>query len=222
MNLDILNDLVEEIKKNEGVRNFIKELGESLENKLTNNENNNMSLVQNKLKENTLTSKYRDEINIQKSNIISNYSKNKEMYYIYNKSSDDMYGIVEYINGKSSEDIWVEAEKIPKEAKVDTVLKKEDNQFIVDKIATKELQEKIIEMINNLIEQQEKELEEKRIEGHLYEFVEKTGDTIWLIDKNNINGNCFEEIKFRKDTFENAKEGNIYQYVNGEYIFIDK
>ena len=77
-------------------------------------------------------------------------------------------------------------------------------------------------MINNLIEQQEKELEEKRIEGHLYEFVEKTGDTIWLIDKNNINGNCFEEIKFRKDTFENAKEGNIYQYVNGEYIFIDK
>ncbi len=222
MNLDILNDLVEEIKKNEGVRNFIKELGESLENKLTNNENNNMSLVQNKLKENTLTTKYRDEINIQKSNIISNYSKNKEMYYIYNKSSDDMYGIVEYINGKSSEDIWVEAEKIPKEAKVDTVLKKEDNQFIVDKIATKELQEKIIEMINNLIEQQEKELEEKRIEGHLYEFVEKTGDTIWLIDKNNINGNCFEEIKFRKDTFENAKEGNIYQYVNGEYIFIDK
>ena len=222
MNLDILNDLVEEIKKNEGVRNFIKELGESLENKLTNNENNNMSLVQNKLKENTLTTKYRDEINIQKSNIISNYSKNKEMYYIYNKSSDDMYGIVEYINGKSSEDIWVEAEKIPKEAKVDTVLKKEDNQCIVDKIATKELQEKIIEMINNLIEQQEKELEEKRIEGHLYEFVEKTGDTIWLIDKNNINGNCFEEIKFRKDTFENAKEGNIYQYVNGEYIFIDK
>lgn len=222
MNLDILNDLVEEIKKNEGVRNFIKELGESLENKLTNNENNNMSLVQNKLKENTLTTKYRDEINIQKSNIISNYSKNKEMYYIYNKSSDDMYGIVEYINGKSSEDIWVEAEKIPKEAKVDTVLKKEDNQFIVDKIATKELQEKIIDMINNLIEQQEKELEEKRIEGHLYEFVEKTGDTIWLIDKNNINGNCFEEIKFRKDTFENAKEGNIYQYVNGEYIFIDK
>ena len=91
MNLDILNDLVEEIKKNEGVRNFIKELGESLENKLTNNENNNMSLVQNKLKENTLTTKYRDEINIQKSNIISNYSKNKEMYYIYNKSSDDMY-----------------------------------------------------------------------------------------------------------------------------------
>ena len=222
MNLDILNDLVEEIKKNEGVRNFIKELGESLENKLTNNENNNMSLVQNKLKENTLTTKYRDEINIQKSNIISNYSKNKEMYYIYNKSSDDMYGIVEYINGKSSEDIWVEAEKIPKEAKVDTVLKKGDNQFIVDKIATKELKEKIIEMINNLIEQQEKELEEKRIEGHLYEFVEKTGDTIWLIDKNNINGNCFEEIKFRKDTFENAKEGNIYQYVNGEYIFIDK
>ena len=222
MNLDILNDLVEEIKKNEGVRNFIKELGESLENKLTNNENNNMSLVQNKLKENTLTTKYRDEINIQKSNIISNYSKNKEMYYIYNKSSDDMYGIVEYINGKSSEDIWVEAEKIPKEAKVDTVLKKEDNQFIVDKIATKEMKEKIIEMINNLIEQQEKELEEKRIEGHLYEFVEKTGDTIWLIDKNNINGNCFEEIKFRKDTFENAKEGNIYQYVNGEYIFIDK
>lgn len=222
MNLDILNDLVEEIKKNEGVRNFIKELGESLENKLTNNENNSMSLVQNKLKENTLTTKYRDEINIQKSNIISNYSKNKEMYYIYNKSSDDMYGIVEYINGKSSEDIWVEAEKIPKEAKVDTVLKKEDNQFIVDKIATKELQEKIIEMINNLIEQQEKELEEKRIEGHLYEFVEKTGGTIWLIDKNNINGNCFEEIKFRKDTFENAKEGNIYQYVNGEYIFIDK
>ena len=66
MNLDILNDLVEEIKKNEGVRNFIKELGESLENKLTNNENNNMSLVQNKLKENTLTTKYRDEINIQK------------------------------------------------------------------------------------------------------------------------------------------------------------
>ena len=79
------------------------------------------------------------------------------------------------------------------------------------------------EKFSKLLNEQEKEVMARRIEGHLYEFTEKSGDRAWLIDKNmpkNEEGTAFEvfeEIDFQKELLSTAKEGEVYQYINGEY-----
>ena len=66
-------------------------------------------------------------------------------------------------------------------------------------------------------------MQAKRIEGHLYEFVESSGNRVWLIDKNTTENNTntafdvFEELKFPKNLLNSAKQGDVFEYVNGEY-----
>ena len=84
MNLDLFKDLIKSTKENDIVQNFVKELGECLENKLSDNERNQIPLVQKILDGRILTTRYRDEINIKRNRsqmrdlflfifIISNY-----------------------------------------------------------------------------------------------------------------------------------------------------
>ena len=68
-----------------------------------------------------------------------------------------------------------------------------------------------------LFEEQNQKMQERRVEGHLYEFVEKAGNSIFLIDKNENTGKVFEEVEFKPEIFENAKEGDTFQYLNGQY-----
>ena len=95
MNLDLFKDLIKSTKENDIVQSFIKELGDCLKNNLNNNERNQIPLVQKILDGRILTTRYRDEINIQRHDIINNYSKEHseqgEFYYVYNKRSNNTY-----------------------------------------------------------------------------------------------------------------------------------
>lgn len=221
MDLDLFKNIIKSTKENDIVENFIKELGESLENKISNNERNQVPLVQKILNGRTLTTKYRDEINIQRHDIISKYSMEKsgqeELYYVYNKGSDNTYGIVMHKDGKSGNDIWIKESELPAGAGIDSVLREKNGKYVLDEVATKELQEEIEEMIERLLKEQEIELKEQRVEGHFYEFVEKSGDTVLLTDKTKNDGNCFEEVDFPSVALDNAREGSVFQYINGEY-----
>lgn len=221
MNLDLFKNLIKSTKENDIVENFIKELGESLENKMNNNERNQVPLVQKILNGRVLTTKYRDEINIQRHDIISKYSMKKsgqeELYYVYNKGSDNTYGIVMHKDGKSGNDIWIKESELPTGAGIDSALREKDGKYILDEVSTEELQEEIEEMVNKLLKEQEMELKQQRVEGHFYEFVEKSGDTVLLTDKTKNDGNCFEEVDFPSVALDNAREGSVFQYINGEY-----
>lgn len=225
MNLDLFNNLINSTKENKAVQNFIKELGEFLENNLGNNERNEESLVQKILDGRTLTTKYRDKINIQRHEIITNYSKENskqgKFYYVYSKGSDNTYGIVEHDNGKSGSDIWIKESQLPKGAGVDTVLREENGKVVLDKDATEKIQEELTEMINRLLEEQQSKLESQRVEGHVYEFVEKSGNTVWLTDETNYTGDCFQEINFPSELLDNATKGTRFEYVNGEYKLVN-
>ena len=75
-------------------------------------------------------------------------------------------------------------------------------------------------MIQEKIMEQDKYLESKRVEGHIYEAGEKYSGRIWLYDVTNetdegIEG--IEEIEFPTDLYEGANEGNLYTYTNGKY-----
>ena len=74
--------------------------------------------------------------------------------------------------------------------------------------------------IKEKIKEQNQYLENKRIDGHVYEVGEKYSGRIWLYDLNNISGGGIEgveEIKIPKDLYETAKEGDLFIYENGEY-----
>lgn len=225
MNLDLFNNLINNTKENNIIKNFIKELGEYLENNLGNNERNEESLVQKILDGRTLTTRYRDQINIERQNIINNYSEEHseqgEIYYIYNKKSDNTYGIVSHKNGESNLDIWAKESQLPKGAGVDSVLRVKNGKFVLDENATEEIQGELTEMINRLLEEQANRLESQRVEGHIYSFVEKSGDTVELVDETNYTGECFEEIDFPRELANKATQGDMFQYVNGEYRLVN-
>lgn len=222
MNLDLFNNLINNTKESSFIQNFIKELGEFMENNLFNNERNQESLVQKILNGRTLTARYRDQINLERQNIINKYSKEHgEIYYIYNKGDDNTFEIVSHKNGKSNLEISAKESQLPKGAGVDSVLRVQSGKFVLDENATKEIQEELTEMINELLEEQTKRLEEQRIEGHIYSFVEKYGDIVELIDETNYTGECFEEIDFPSDLANKATQGDIFKYVNGEYQLVN-
>ena len=177
LNLNLFNNLINGAKENNVIQSFIKELGEVLENNLGDNERNQDSLVQKILDGRTLTTKYRDKINIQRHDIITNYSKENseqgEFYYVYSKGADNTYGVVMHKNEESGSDIWIKESQLPKGAVVDSVLRVKNGMFVLDKDVTEEIQEELIEMINRLLEEQANKLESQRVEGHIYEFIEK-------------------------------------------------
>lgn len=216
MNLEIFNNLFKPTKENNIIQNFIKELGEFLQ-----NTRNEQSLVQKILEGRTLTTKYRDKINVQRHELINNYSKENseqgEFYYVYSKRTNNTYGLVSHKNGETGNNIAIEETKLPKGAGVDCVLRLENRKFILDKEATQEIQAKLTDMINSLLEEQNNTLKAKRIEGHIYEFVEKSGNTVWLNDETLNNGECFQEIIFPNELSQNAKKGDKFKFENGEY-----
>lgn len=222
MNLNLFNNLLNTAKKNNIIQSFIKELDESLEN----NKINQVPLLQKVLDGRTLTTTYRDKINIKRHEIITNYSiknaKQGKFYYVYSKGDDNTYGIVEHKNGKSSTDIWVEESQLPKGAGVDSVLTEQNGKFILNKNATEKIQKELTEMINKLLEEQANKLKSQRIEGHIYEFVEKSLNTVELMDVTNNTGECFEEIDFPSELADKATQGTMFQYVNGEYQSVNK
>ena len=217
MNLNLFNNLIDSTKEKNIFQKFIKELSEFLKE----NERNQVPLVQKILGERILTTRYRDKINVERREIINNYSKEHweegEFYYVYNKRSDNSYGLVNHKNGESGINIGAKESELTKGAGVDSVLKVKNGKWILDKEATEEIQAELTEMINRLLEEQTNRMEMQRVEGYLYRFVEKTGDTVWLIDETNYTGECFEEINFPSELSESATEGTMFQYINGEY-----
>ena len=225
MDIDLFNNIFNKKEENNVIQSFLKELGEFLENNLGNNEKNEEPFIEKILDGRTLTTIYRDKINIERYEIITNYSKENsaqgEFYYVYSKGADNTYGVIMHKNEESGSDIWVKESQLPKDAGVDSVLRVKNGRFVLDKDATGKIQEELTDMINSLLEEQANRLESQRVEGHIYEFVEKAGNIVELIDITTDTGECFEEIDFPKEFLDKATQGDIFQYVSGEYQLIN-
>lgn len=221
MNLELFNDLFQKAKENNLIQNFIQELGNYLENHtLENKQENEKSLLEQIKEQNKITAEYRDKMSQERRNILENYaSQTKEqgtVYYIYDKSGNNyLLSIGE--EARSHEIIKIPENNLPKGAGVDSILREENGNYVLDKEATKIITEEMTQKFQELLEEQNKKMQERRIEGHLYEFVEKAGKSIFLIDKNENTGKVFEEVEFKPEIFENAKEGDTFQYLNGQY-----
>ena len=234
MNLDIVNDLFNNLKENKFVQNFMKELSNYLEKNVINNAENfsmnnyeNNLLVDNlEINNKKIISKYKNEMLLERANILQDYaSKTKEkgeMYYIYNKNSNNpnAYNLYVCDPSKSHEVITKNIEELPQGAHLGNVLRKQGEDFILEKQDTQFVENQINKMIKEKMLEQDQYLDSKRIDGHIYRVEEKDSGRIWLYDLSNKVGGGreeIEEIEFPQDLYETAKEGDTFIYKDGTY-----
>lgn len=223
MELNIFNiNLNIDDKNREEVSEFIKELSDYLEN----DNQRQVSILEQVQNNQKVTTMYRDKMFIERNNILNNYAKETldkgTMYYIYNKDLElNNYYLSICDENKSNIVIEAKKDELPEDIGADTVLRQENGKYIVDKRATFVIRKQMQEMINKLLREQEKYLESNRLEGHIYEVGEIEQDRVWLYDvtKNDVNGiEAFEEIEFPFELLNNISEGNIVMYRKGSYI----
>ena len=220
MNLDFVNNLFNNLKENKMTKDFMNELSDYLEN----NEWNNLLTDDLTINDTKIISKYKDKMLKERANILQNYSENTreagEMYYIYNVSENERNSYNISKTDKSHKVITMLAKDLPDGAKLGSVLRKQGDKFILDAKATRIVAKRINEMIEEQIREQNQFLNDKRIDGHIYEIEEKCNNRVWLYDLNNIDGGGieeFEEIEFPNNLYEMAKRGEKFIYKNGEY-----
>lgn len=216
------------------MQNFMEELSNYLENNISNNSKiytndynlNNLLSDDLTLYDKKIITKFRDEMLKERNSILQNYADNTkekgEMYYIYNRNENkkNSYNLCNCKAEKSHEVITKQIEEIPEDANLGSVLRKQNDKFVVDTEATKFIEKEINMMIQEKIEEQNQYLDSRRIDGHIYEVGEKYSGRIWLYDLNNSVGEGIEgieEIEFPIDLYENAKEGDRFVYKDGEY-----
>lgn len=234
MSLDLINNFFNNLKENDFVQNFINELSNHLKNNASNTSEipvtsstwNNLLADDLTLYNTKIISIYRNETLSERNNILQDYAKSTqelgEMYYIYNTSTKekDSYILCSCNPEKNSETITMQPKDLPQGSELGSVLRKQNNGFLLDMHATKIIEEKINNMILEKIEEQKKYLDDNRIDGHTYEVGEKYLGRIWLYDlNNNSNGEIsgIEEIDFPQDLYETAKEGDLFVYKDGTY-----
>lgn len=216
------------------MQNFMEELSNYLENNISNNSkiltndynSNNLLSDDLTLYDKKIITRFRDEMLKERNSILQNYADNTkekgEMYYIYNTNENkkNSYNLCSCRAEKSHEVITKQIEELPEDANLGSVLRKQNDKFVVDTEATKFIEKEINMMIQEKIEEQNQYLDSRRIDGHIYEVGEKYSGRIWLYDLNNSVGEGIEgieEIEFPIDLYENAKEGDRFVYKDGEY-----
>ncbi len=207
MNLDIFENLIDKVKENEFIQNFTKELEKNMENSMQ------KSMLEKFVSDNKIISEYKDKMLINR-NMILQELNNNEMYYIYDKKGSDYLATI-CEKGKSHEIIRIPERDVKSNVKIDSVLRKTNDKFELDEETTRLVKNKMEEMFKKILEEQNKMMESRRIDEHIYEYVEGSKNSVWLIDNNLNNGEVFEEIQ--QEVFKDAQEGDLFEYINGEY-----
>lgn len=220
MNLDFVNNLFNNLKENKLAIDFMNELSDYLEN----NGWNNLLADDLTINDTKIISKYKDNMLKERANILQDYAENTkeagEMYYIYNVSENEKNSYNISKTDKSHKILTLSIDELPKGTQLGSVLRKQGDKFILDANATRIVGKRINEMIEEQIKKQNQFLQDKRIDGHMYEVEEKDNGRIWLYDLNNIEGGGieeFEEIEFPKDLYQMSKRGDKFLYKDGEY-----
>ena len=224
MSLEIVNNLLNNLKENKFVQNFMKELSNYLENNNQNNvnyANEELPIIEDILSKNNFTTGNKNAIKWNLDDVVLKYSQknsiNDEIYFIKG-NKDNSYDVLRAKNGKI-EEIELSKKIIPSEVKINDVLKMNNNNYVIDNVATKELQEDIKNMAKGILDKQNINLSKHRKEGHLYVVTEELGNNRFLWDLTDAPKTEFEEVDIPQDLLNKATEGMILKYVNGKYEY---
>lgn len=236
MNLDLVNDLFNNLKENKLVQNFMKELSNNLGNNLRNNSNytdEGVPLIEDILSKNSLTTGNENSIRWKENDVILKYAEqnfnndsmyfvkdSKKTYWLNNQEhyNNDVYYVLKVQNDKI-EEMEINKKEMPKDIGVNDVFRIENDKYMIDDIATKELQEEITDMAHGIINKQNMNLDNYRKEGHLYIVIEELGNNRFLKDLTDSTNPEFEEVNIPKDLLNKATEGMVLEYTNGKYEY---
>lgn len=218
MKIDFFRDLKNNFRNSNEVKDFIKDLLNCLEENKTNEDLGILEQVQLKNKVSIISQnkmlKMQDKILKQYANKISNNT----IYFVYNKSKTDNYIIFKY-QGNKETTLQVKKQEIPIEAKVNSILIKENEKYVLDNQGSKYVKNKVSEMANKILKQQNQNLNEFRKEGHLYMVEEDRDNRIYLLDLSDKSSCVLEEVDFPQELIKKATEGSVFKYEKGKYVF---
>ena len=154
------------------------------------------------------------------SNIIYFVKDNKKSKWKNNKKEldDSKYAVLKIEDGKI-EEIGIDKKDMPANIGVNSVFSVEDSRYVLNKLATEKLKEKLTNMTEELERKQNLALEEHRKEGHLYLVTEEIGDNRFLWDLTDKPRSEFEEVSVPKELLSQATEGIVLKYTNGNYEY---
>ena len=215
MNLNIFNNIEKLKRKNEEVHELLDELKKEMEN------DNSLGILEDFQSKNKVSIGTKNQMERRMDEILLDYSsKTKEdgdLYYIVEYlKEEDSYVVYKY-DGEEDSVLTIKKEELPNEAIVNTALRIKDGSYIIDETATLELKEEITNMANELLEEQNKVLEEYRKEGHLYRVSENINGSVFIYDITDDPKIEVEEVDFPEELKERAYEGTVFEYRDGEY-----
>lgn len=228
MGLDFFNNLKENLEKNdtsskitEGISDFIGELSEALQKSVT---GKGMGIVSEIASNHKLTIASENSIIKTRNEIIKEYANSTKeegaLYFIINKiEGEDRYKAWQFSGNKRTQ-IEINANDLPSDANVNSIMRIKDGKLITDSEATKTVINDIKEKADEIIEKQDKKIEEYKKEGHTYIVTEDSNGRIFLWDSTEKPTYEIEDIYFPEELKDKAKEGNSFIYQNGTYIHI--
>lgn len=225
MGLEFLNNLKENLSKNEtisnitdGIQEFITEVTEEFNNNTINSKLDIVSKITSERKaslasENSIM-KARDEI-------LKEYAKNTreegDLYFIFNKIKEtDDYRVIQ-MGENTDKTITVNSKELPKNSELNQVMRLKNGKFEIDTKGTEIVQDTIYKKAEEILERQDKKLQDYRKEGHVYTVTEDKNNRIFLWDTTSKPDFEIEEINFPIELLNEAKEGSKFIYKNGNY-----
>ena len=227
--MDFFRELKENLEKNDtlskltnGVTEFIGVLTEALQKEGIIGKD--VDIVTQIASSNKLSMASENELNKARTEILKEYANATEergsLYFVYNKvKGEDNYRVWEF-NGNNITKKEVNKNELPKDVTVNSAMRVDNNEFVLDVEATKSISEKIRNRANIIIENQNKKIEEYKKEGHIYLVTEDINGRVFLWDSTDKPEYEIEDVNFPENLKNIAKEGNSFKYQNGTYVHI--
>lgn len=223
MSLDFLNNLKESISNGglSDLTNEVKSFLEEISSSLSKNEDEELDIVTKITSEENVSLASKNSIMKARDEILKEYAEATEekgdLYFIFNKiEGTDSYRVIQ-MGENTDKTIQVSKDELPEGIKLNDVVRLNSGEYELDEEVTKEVQAKIYEKAEEILEEQNQKLEEYRQEGHIYVVTEDTNGRIFLWDTTSKPDNEIEEIDFPEELKDKAKEGNKFIYENGTY-----
>lgn len=227
--MDFFRELKENLEKNDtlskltnGVTEFIGELTEALQKEGIIGKD--VDIVTQIASSNKLSMASENELNKARTEILKEYANATEergsLYFVYNKvKGEDNYRVWEF-NGNNITKKEVNKNELPKDVTVNSAMRVDNNEFVLDVEATKSISEKIRNRANIIIENQNKKIEDYKKEGHIYLVTEDINGRVFLWDSTEKPKYEIEDVNFPEQLKDKAKEGNSFLFKNGTYVHI--
>ena len=218
MDLNIFKKISENMKDLK-IQNFLQEL----KNKIEKSENSKeivpiLDKIQN---ENNISIGTRNKMENEFDRILLDYANETEskgdLYYVVERSkNDNLLVVYKYENGEDLV-LKLSSNDLPENVGINSCLRMEDGKYVLDEEGSNEIEDRVKEMAEELIEEQNKMLEEYRKEGHVYRVSENINDHVFLWDMTDKQKEEIEELDFPEELLDKAEEGAMFKFVNGEY-----